>query len=743
MSNAEILWYQQPARNFNEALPLGNGRMGAMFYGGVEQDKISLNEDTLWTGWPRASGMECAEVYGELQRLVLEGKTAEAEHLFESAFSDFLVQQYLPLGELLLAFDHAGEPSDYRRSLCLSQAIGQVSYRVCGCRYSREYLISRDHSVLAVQLSADRPGQLQFSLSLKGKLQCDFFTEGNSLYLDGSCPIALAEYGDMYRDASYHHYGRDESQKGVLYRAGVTVRAEGGTVCVRAGMIQVAGADRATVYFAVRTSFNGPLKHPALEGKPYREICVQDLERAAAAGFEAIREQSIAQHREQFSRANITLFDGKNSGLPTDRRMQLHAAGEEDPSLYTLLFNYGKYLTIAASQKGTRAMNLQGIWNEKLLPPWSCNYTLNINTEMNYWPTLQLGLFECYEPLVELVKCLHLNGRDTARRFYGKGGFVSHHATDMWGLSHPISNHLPGSTQWGFWNMSSGWLSRMLYDYYEFTGDRAYLDAIWPVLSDSARFYREMLMELDGELILCPSTSPENNYLLDGAKTAVDKTAAMTMQIIRDVFTCCIQAGEQLGAEVSQYRDLLPRLKTDFLSQDGSLNEWYEAREQWEVHHRHLSHLYGLFPARLFDDGEKEAAKKVLQQRGDGGTGWSLAWKINLWARLKDGERAKKLLDMQLSPVDSSVDDASCAGGSYPNLFCAHPPFQIDGNFGACSGMIQMLLQVDENGQPVLLPALPESWHSGSVENLHLPGGRTVSFRWEAGKIVSQHVEFA
>ncbi len=739
MNNSTTLWYENPAKNFNEALPLGSGRMGAMFYGDPVRERISLNEDTLWSGYPRRSQMHCADTYREIRELVLQDKTQEAEERIETAFEDFLVQQYLPLGDLHLQCYHDGPVSDYRRSLQLDSALGQVSYQAGDCRFYREYLISREYNVLAVHITCDRPDKISFDLSLTGKMKCCAYAQTNALYLEGNCPVALADYGDFYQDVTHHRYFDEDAKKGVGYRAGVTVQTVGGTVQEETGLLQVRNADSAVVYFAVRTSFNGPGKHPVLEGKPYRTECDADLQRAMAEGFRAIRETAEAQHREQFGRTGLTLTDGRNSHLPTDKRLLCHPA-EEDPSLYVLLFNFGKYLTLAASQEGTRATNLQGIWNEKILPPWSSNYTLNINTEMNYWPTLQLGLPECYRPLIELVKTLHKNGQSTAGDFYGVKGFVSHHATDVWGLSHPTGSRLKDSAKWCFWNLSSGWLCRMLYSYYEYTQDEAFLRSVAPVLADCALFYRELLVEQDGKLMLCPSTSPENTYLENGRKTAVDKTTAMTMQILQDVFRCHIAAGKRLGMDVSEYEGLLPRLYTDFLDEAEGIREWYGQRQQWESDHRHLSHLYGLFPGSLFNEQEKQGAKTVLLARGDNGTGWSLAWKINLWARLGDGEKAKALLNRQLQTVSSDIDDASCTGGSYPNLFCAHPPFQIDGNFGACSGIIQMLLQVDEAGEPVFLPALPESWQSGRVENFRIPGNRAVSFGWENGRLTDSRI---
>lgn len=356
---------------------------------------------------------------------------------------------------------------------------------------------------------------------------------------------------------------------------------------------------------------------------------------------------------------------------------------------------------------------------------------------MNYWSTLSCGLFECYEPFIRFVEELAESGRETAKNYYGVEGWVCHHSSDIWRLTHPGTNRLSCNAQWGFWNMSSGWLVVMLWDYYRYTLDEKFLKRVYPVMEEAARFYRELLVEYDGTLILPLSTSPENNYIKNDMVHAIDKSTAMTQEILFDLFSVVSEASGVLGV-TDEYGNLISRLKRPFVQKDGQLCEWHEEHKVWDIHHRHVSHLYGLFPSNQFVDDEeaKSACRKVLESRGDGGTGWSLAWKTNLWARLGDGEHALKLLKNQLTPIPGNYDGRDRGGGSYPNLFCAHPPFQIDGNFGVANGIIEMLLQCDEKGNPILLPALPKEWKRGSVKNLRLPGNRKISFAWENGKVL-------
>lgn len=739
--HANRLWYRQPAVNWNETLPVGNGRIGAVFYGGAEHEKISLNEDTLWSGYPKAyDGPPKAEVYRRIRQLVLEGKNDAAQSVFEQEFGEYLVQMYLPLADICIATEANGPITDYNRALDLTGALHTVCYQSGGVQYRREGFVSLPHQVMAVRLTADRQGALSFRAALQGSLKHTAFCE-NGIFIEGNCPVCRTPYG-MVPKEEHKFYADTDAQKGVAYRAGLCVVTDG-TLSYSGTAAEVTGATQATLLFAVRTSFNGPFRHPVLDGRSYKNECMADLNQAAALGYDALKTAHIADYTALYSRVELELGESAISALPTDERLYRHAAGESDPALHTLLFNFGRYLTISASRQGTTATNLQGIWNAKHMPPWSSNYTININTQMNYWPTLACNLPECYRPLVDFVKNLDISGRKTAKTFYGARGFVAHQNSDIWCTTHPSGNHIPNSTQWGFWNMGGGWFTVMLYEYYRYTADTAYLREIFPVLRDAAEFYADLLIpDADGSLILCPATSPENNYLTENGRSPIDKTTSMTMSIVRDVFACYVDAAAVLGENAEEIAALQPRLHGFSVMADGRLNEWYGEHEDWEPEHRHMSHLYALFPSNQItaeNTALAVACRKVLEGRGDGGTGWSLAWKISLWARLRDGNHALRLLDNQLKPVDSAIDEPVLTGGSYINLFCAHPPFQIDGNFGAVSGIVQMLLQ-EKDGEPILLPALPDAWQRGRVKGLALSGGRRIDFAWENGRVTEQRI---
>jgi len=739
------LYYAKPADEWSEALPLGNGRIGAMVYGNAADELIAMNEDTVWSGYPQCSDGKGQDIhFKKARQLVLEGKISEARLILEDDFSDFLTQMYLPLANIHINMEHSKQVENYSRCLSLDDAVHTVSYRADGNDYKREIFISHPGQVMAIKITGGGAEGISFSTGLEARLQCNAYAEDSMIILEGNCPVCEAPHrGDFHSGApGSQKYHEDDARKGTGYKAALRVINKGGkTECID-GRICVKNAEEATLIFAVRTSFNGFDKHPVLEGKPYRDECMTDLENARKKGYDALRSAAIADHKSLFDRVSLEIGGDPESieDIPTDERLERLAGGERDNKLAVLFFNFGRYLAISSSREGTQAANLQGIWNDQLFPMWSSNYTININTEMNYWPTLVCRLNECYKPLIELVKELAVNGEKTAREYYDTQGFVSHHATDIWRITHPNSNKLPGNCQWGFWNMSSGWFCKMLYDYYAYTEDTAYLSEIYPILLQSAAFYKSLLIKDDtGSYIMCPSTSPENNYIVDGQALPLDKTTTMTTAIMRDVFKCTSDAAKILGESFEEWDAVMNSLPGYSIDSDGSLREWYAEREIWQPEHRHISHLYGLFPSNQINEKTPElieACKKTLKERGDGATGWSIAWKINFWARLQDGNRALSILKRQLRPVTKSNVEVD-VGGTYISMLCAHPPFQIDGNFGACSGIAQMLMQYRDD-TVYLLPALPDEWQDGEVKGFQLPGGAWIDFSWKNG-IVSEY----
>ena len=739
--SSHSLWYRQSAKNFNEALPLGNGRMGAMVYGGGACETMTLNEDTLWSGYPRLSQRKCYDVWLKARKLVEEKRNPEAAALLEQEFADYPVQTYLPLGALHILTHGCDHTDALSRRLRLDLGCHETVFRNGNAVYHQHCFISHPHQVLAVRLWREDGEVFSVSAALDGALKHTLSSDVNTLYIRGNCPdrrYLPAVPGPTF---CYHE---DPAQQGVGYRCGLRAVCEGGSILVDEDGMHIRNAREICLYLAVRSSFNGPFNHPVLNGKEYVEACARDLDTAVALGFDALLQAHIADHKALYDRCSLELGENDAGSLPTDSRLQLHAEGKKDPALYALLFHYGRYLTIAASRAGTQPANLQGIWNEKLNAPWSSNYTTNINTEMNYWPTMSANLAECVEPLLDMLRDLRHSGSVIARNFYNAPGFVVHHNCDLWRTAHPAGLNHKNSCQWGQWPMASGWLCKMAYDVYLYNRDESYLLELLPILEDSAAFYMSLLVEKEGKLILSPSTSPENNYVRGDAPCPLDDTTTMSIAITRDVLNCTATVCEHFGKDSTIYRQTAEKLLPYRINTEGTLAEWYGEYEDWEIHHRHVSHLYGLYPSKQIGQNTPElldACRATLEKRGDKSTGWSLAWKNNLWARLRDGDRAGHLLDLALAPVASTTEATMSGGGSYPNLFCAHPPFQIDGNFGICAGILEMLVQMDENGDPVLLPALPSDWHSGKLTGMRIPGNKVLSFAWENGAVTELTVQ--
>ena len=748
-----VLWYREGARNWNEALPLGNGRLGAMVYGNAMTERVGLNEDTLWSGNPSFYENDGAiEAYREARDLAMKGEYERAQTILEQRFTGLWSQVYLALGDLIVTMSHDPNVTNYRRALDMSEGLHTVEYAAGGVNYRRETFVSHPDQVLVMRFTADRAKALTFSVSLSPALDASISMTNDAIGLRGNCPSYVWHYGDPQQPRGKIEYGQTDEEKGMGYYALLRVVTEGGAVERRGGGLYVSGADSATLIFDVRTSFNGWDKHPVLEGKPYIEPCAENVVRAASKCYDDLKRAHIADHKALYDRVDFALSGGEEQFLPTDERLYRHDEGKSDQMLYALLFNYGRYLTIAGSREGTQAMNLQGIWNGSITPPWNSNYTININTEMNYWPTLMVNLPECHEPIVRLVEELSVSGARTAQRYYGAPGFVAHHNTDLWRLSTPVGAHTPGCAVFAFWPMGSGWLTRALWERYEYMRDDDWLrEKGYPIIRQAAEFYLALLIDdQDGKLILAPATSPENGYRLNGKALSVAASTAMTQAILMDVFDFCLKSADILKLDddfTARVRAARPRLKGFDIGRDGELMEWNENFEENEIHHRHISHLYGLHPGRSITPETTpelvKAVKRSLERRGDESTGWAMGWRICQWARLRDGDHALRLIDNQLRTVggrnprakgrDGDGVNMRNGGGTYLNLLDAHPPFQIDGNFGACTGIAEMLLQSDEDGTIHPLAALPQSWTCGRVTGLRTRAGDIVDISWGDG----------
>lgn len=723
-----VIYNDRPATVWDEATPLGNGSIGAMVYGNVDQETIQFNHDTFWSGNVREYPVESKKDFlPEARRLLFEGKYHEAEKFMSDHLMAAHSMSYLTLGFMKLRFrERGGSFSGYKRCLSLDEALLNIDYKRVSYRdecdnptFSREMFISKPDDVMVMKIKTDGKSRIKLTAELDSDVPRKIWEEDGVLYMSGKAP--------SYTHATWEITDFDvfDDRPSVAFKMGVRVEIDEGQLRFCDGKIIIDGAEEAVFYISIKTNFK------SFDQNPCGEIeCLDVLDNAVKLGYDALKRRHIDDYSALFNRSNISIDSGEKDALSINERLKLYKGGEADNGIYELLYNFGKYLTIAGSRAGSQPTTLFGIWSGLYQQSWYGGYTTNINVEMNYWGTEVCNLEECHEPFLKMVEEYSVAGAAAAQKHFGCRGFCVNHNSDIWRYSLPIQC-APDS---GFWPMAGAWFCRDLWEHYEFTKDTEFLrDKAFPITKRAAEFLLDWLIEdKDGYWVTAPSSSPENHFYDDeGRKCGIGIASAMDMTIIKELFSHMLKMEKLLGLHDSvcdEIRAKLPKLYPFKTASDGTICEYHKEFKEFEPGHRHLSHLYGLYPAEIINEDTPElykAARLSLEKRlknGGGQTGWSGSWIVHLWARLKEGNKAEKMLN---GLVNTCI---------YDNLFDVHPPFQIDGNYGIMSGIAEMLLQ-SHNGKITVLPALPESWNKGSFSGLCARGGYVISAEWDSGTI--------